>query len=82
MASAHMLENLAKLTGSAAVTVENEAYEDDPGNPSVVIVFSEGTRLRADYWRLIKNRRALISSFDHHSPKDKGENNRGNPVRA
>jgi hypothetical protein len=39
-----MLENLAKLTGSAAVTVENEAYEDDPGNPSVVIVFSEGTR--------------------------------------
>jgi hypothetical protein len=32
---------------------------------SVKINFSEGSALRADYWRLIKANEALISSFDH-----------------
>jgi hypothetical protein len=65
MASAHMLENLPKLIGSTAVTIEGELYESEPGNPAVAITFSEGTRLRTDYWRLIKNKKASISSFDH-----------------
>jgi hypothetical protein len=30
-----------------------------------MIVFSDGTQLRADYWRVIKDGRASISSFDH-----------------
>ena len=60
-----MLENLAKLIGSTAVTIEGELYESEPGNPAVAITFSEGTRLRTDYWRLISNKRASISSFDH-----------------
>jgi len=60
-----MLENLAKLTGSTALAVERETYETEPGTASAVIVFSEGTRLRTYYWRLIKNKKALVSSFDH-----------------
>jgi len=65
MASAHMLENLAKLIGSTAVIIEGKLYESEPGNPAVAITFSEGTRLRTDYWRLIRNKKASISSFDH-----------------
>jgi hypothetical protein len=60
-----MLENLAKLTGSTAVAVERKTYETEPETASAVIVFSEGTRLTTYYWRLIKNNKALISSFDH-----------------
>jgi hypothetical protein len=65
MASAYILKNLPKLIGSTTVTIEGELYESEPGNPAVAITFSEGTRLRTDYWRLIKNKKASISSFDH-----------------
>lgn len=32
---------------------------------SVDLLFSNGSRLRAEYWRVIKNGKAGISSFDH-----------------
>jgi hypothetical protein len=32
---------------------------------SVQLLFSEGSRLRADYWRIVKGDKAGLSSFDH-----------------
>ena len=52
-----MLENLAKLVGNTAATLKGDLYESDPANAAVEIVFSGGTKLRTDYWRLIKIRR-------------------------
>ena len=32
---------------------------------SISLLFADGSRLRAEYWRVIQNGRASISSFDH-----------------
>lgn len=32
---------------------------------STIITFSQGGLLRIDYWRLIKNKKHFLSSFDH-----------------
>jgi hypothetical protein len=58
-------ESLKKLKGCSAQVTENNSYPPEYGGASVVMVFSEGTELRADYWRVIKDGRASISSFDH-----------------
>lgn len=56
------MNGLANLAGSSV-----QIWEEDPtiGNGAVRFVFSNGTALRADYWRLIKNQREAFSSFDH-----------------
>ena len=59
-------ERLGNLKASSAQVTENDAYPAENGYASIVIVFSEGTRLRADYWRVIRGGRASISSFDHN----------------
>jgi hypothetical protein len=65
MASAYLLKNLPRLVAATAVSVKGELYETDPTNAAVAITFSEGTRLRTEYWRLIKSKKAYLSSFDH-----------------
>ncbi len=44
--------------------IDNNTYPES-GSASIVITFSDGTKLRADYWRIIRNQKAFISSFDH-----------------
>jgi hypothetical protein len=57
-------QNLARLRNvSIAVAADN--IPDAEGTAAVVVKFSDGTVLKARYWRLIQNGRALLSSFDH-----------------
>ena len=37
----------------------------EPGQASVLLLFGEGTKLQAEFWRLIEHGRASFSSFDH-----------------
>jgi hypothetical protein len=58
-------KSLSKLVGSAiAVSSGNEFPE--PGHASIALVFADGTRLQAEYWRIIENGMAGVSSFDHN----------------
>ena len=63
-----MLQNfdksLSKLKNHAVSVSASNAYPE-AGAASVILVFSEGSRLRADYWRVAKDGRAGRSSFDH-----------------
>jgi hypothetical protein len=57
-------ENLAAMGNSRVqVIVIDEPFEI--GEAPVAIMFENGTKLRATYWRLIKRDRAVMSSFDH-----------------
>jgi hypothetical protein len=57
-------DSLSALTG-ATVDVSNSGAYPEPGAASVQLLFSEGSRLRADYWRIVKGGKAGVSSFDH-----------------
>ncbi len=59
-----MLKGLEYLKGSSAQVFAGNACPET-GMAPVRIVFSQGTQLRALYWRITKNGRAFISSFDH-----------------
>jgi hypothetical protein len=37
----------------------------EPGCASLELLFANGTKLQADYWRLIDDGKVRISSFDH-----------------
>ena len=37
----------------------------EPGQASIRVLFANGTRLRAEYWRLVISGKAGLSSFDH-----------------
>lgn len=57
----HSLDvELSKLKGRTVRVSESDAFPE-----SVQVVFSDGSRLRADYWRVIRNGKARDSSFDH-----------------
>src|SRR5215471_10851055 len=57
-------QSLAGLrTSGIAVAADN--IPDTAGTAAVVLNFSDGTVLKANYWRLIQDGRALLSSFDH-----------------
>jgi hypothetical protein len=58
-------QSLQKLKGCSVQVTESNAYPPEIGEASVVILFSDGTKLRSDYWRVIKGGRASISNFDH-----------------
>jgi hypothetical protein len=50
--------------------LKNNSVRVTPSDPSlddgsVLVAFCNGTILRVDYWRLIKEGRASVSSFDH-----------------
>ena len=50
---------------ASSVTISSVEAFPDPGQASVALVFADGTRLQAEYWRLIEDGRAGVSSFDH-----------------
>lgn len=56
---------LQNLRNNSVQVKESGAYPE-AGQASVVLTFSEGTELRGDYWRMIKNGEVFISSFDHN----------------
>jgi hypothetical protein len=55
---------LSELKGTT-VEVSSSGAFPEPGAASAKLLFSDGTWLRADYWRLIKSGKADVSSFDH-----------------
>jgi len=64
-----MLRNFEKLLlnlkdSSVQVSANTGSYPE-AGAASVRLLFSEGSELRADYWRLARDGKAKISSFDH-----------------
>jgi hypothetical protein len=42
-----------------------ESHSDATESVSIAVAFTDGTRLRAEYWRVTKAGRPLVSSFDH-----------------
>lgn len=59
------LENsLFKLAGSSVIVSPGNGFPE-PGQASASLLFADGTRLQAEYWRLIEDGRASVSSFDH-----------------
>lgn len=57
--------SLAALKNCSVSVSASNIYPEGTGEASVQLVFANGARLRADYWRVIKDGRAEISSFDH-----------------
>ncbi|MBX3217136.1 MAG: hypothetical protein KF850_34210 [Labilithrix sp.] len=60
---------LAQLRGIACAGVLAVEYEDSPTDAiysvGTSIAFADGTKLDAQFWRLIKAGRPLVSIFDH-----------------
>lgn len=56
--------SLGGLKGASA-HVSNPNRYPEPGAATVELLFSDGSRLLAYYWRIIKAGRADVSSFDH-----------------
>jgi hypothetical protein len=64
-----LAERLQQLSGAGCTTVA-PVEDDEPGKDAIYAVgtavsFSDGTRLSAQFWRLIKDRKPLVSIFDH-----------------
>jgi hypothetical protein len=57
-------ELLAKLKGRSVSVSPSDRYPE-PGQASVYLDFADGSKLRANYWRVTKDGRASVSSFDH-----------------
>jgi hypothetical protein len=61
----HGLENsLASLKGTTIRTLNPEWFLE-PGIAPVELNFSDGSRLRTNYWRIIFDDKNRTSSFDH-----------------
>jgi hypothetical protein len=58
------MKGLERLKSVRFEIAPNDA-PDDAGSAGIVVKFSDGTVLRASYWRLIHDGRAEFSSFDH-----------------
>ena len=52
---------LAALKDNTVQVTDNDLH----GGASVILAFEGGATIRADYWRLLKNSLAVVSSFDH-----------------
>ena len=64
-----MLKNFEKSllnlkNGSVHVSGTNAFPE--AGQAEVEILFADGSKLEAAYWRIAKDGKAVLSSFDHH----------------
>jgi hypothetical protein len=57
-------EALSDLIHASVQVSAGNGYPE-PGCASLVLLFANGTKLQADYWRLINDGKAGISSFDH-----------------
>ena len=62
-------ERLTQLRGIRCSSVEGVAYEAPPADGvyavGTAVSFNDGTKLAAQFWRLIKGNRPLVSIFDH-----------------
>ncbi len=58
------MKALQALRGSS-VSVSDAGSHPEPGVAGVLLSFSEGSSLRADYWRVKTNGSVHLSSFDH-----------------
>jgi hypothetical protein len=56
--------SLASLKGTT-VRTSDAGRIPEPGIAPVDLHFSDGSRMRADYWRVICDSKARTSSFDH-----------------
>jgi hypothetical protein len=65
----NFVQGLAQLRGTTCEWVHAEEYEDPGSEPifsvGTSIQFADGTNLRAQFWRLTKGGRPLLSIFDH-----------------
>ncbi len=59
----HFEEKLLEFKGSS---VQISAQNIDEDHFSMVMTFSNGGKLRTEYWRIIKDKKHYLSSFDHH----------------
>jgi hypothetical protein len=55
---------LSDLTRVSVQVSAGNGYPE-PGCASLALLFANGTKLQANYWRLIDDRKVGISSFDH-----------------
>jgi hypothetical protein len=55
---------LSDLRGASAVISPGNGYPE-PGMASIQLLFTNGTRIQAEYWRLVIDGKTGISSFDH-----------------
>lgn len=55
---------LVKLKGNSVRVLNTDAYPE-AGKATTQLVFSEGTKLRIDYWRAMGDGKERVSSFDH-----------------
>jgi hypothetical protein len=61
----HGFENsLASLKGTTVKTSNPERFPE-PGIAPIELHFSDGSRMRTDYWRIICDGNARVTSFDH-----------------
>ena len=58
-------KSLSKLKNLAVSVSASNQYPDQAGEASVQLVFADGSKLRADFWRITKGGKAGTSSFDH-----------------
>lgn len=58
----NFVDKVSKLKDSSVV-ISGQNIEEDFF--SMLVTFSQGEALRTDYWRIIKDGRHLLSSFDH-----------------
>lgn len=62
-------DRLHQLRGTTCTGVDSVVYEERPADPTysvgTIVSFSDTTRLSAQFWRLIKNGKPLVSIFDH-----------------
>jgi len=58
-------ENSLALLRNTTARISNPERFPEPGIAPVELQFSDGSRLRTDYWRMICAGKAHTSSFDH-----------------
>lgn len=61
---ANFEKSLSDLREACVDVLPGDGYPE-PGQTSIKLLFANGTRLRAEYWRLVIEDRVGISSFDH-----------------
>jgi hypothetical protein len=57
-------ESLSNLKNTSVRVSATNAFPE-AGTASVQLLFADGSELRASYWRVTKDNRAVLSSFDH-----------------
>lgn len=58
-------KNLNDLKNSFIEKVYDTGIPDEAGSASITIEISNRTRLRMDYWRIVRNTSFNVSCFDH-----------------